>query len=314
MNTSLPMVTMVGLCYNQSRYIIESLESIRQQTYPNMQVILVDDCSKDDSVSVVESWLVEHQLNWIFIRHKENRGITRSLNETLELAKGKYYKAIACDDIILPQFISTMVDCFEQLPENFALIYSDVVTMDENSNDFGTTPFKERGWDVEEKVPSGSLFDMLAAWCFIPALGTFMRTSVLKKIKFDESLLIEDWDMWLQISKKYSIKGILPAMGRYRIHSASMYQKKSPAYRDHELRTMEKHLGYSKVADVKIKEFIYKNSILLYMHNGNRPLHWLWQRFQIKKTIENFMHVLLAIFYIDYEQKEKWKKRLTRAS
>jgi len=84
MNTSLPMVTVVGLCYNQGRYIIESLECIRQQTYPNLQVILVDDCSKDDSVKVVESWLVEHQLNWIFIKHKQNRGITKSLNEALE--------------------------------------------------------------------------------------------------------------------------------------------------------------------------------------------------------------------------------------
>jgi glycosyltransferase involved in cell wall biosynthesis len=310
MNTSMPMVTMVGLCFNQSRYIVESLESIRLQTYPNMQVVLVDDCSQDESVNVVESWLTQNQLNWIFIKHKQNRGITKSLNETLELAQGKYYKAIACDDIILPHFISTMVECFEQLPENYGLVYSDVITMDEYSKEFGIKPFTERGWDSEEKVPSGELFDMLAGWCFIPAVGTFMRTSVLKEIKFDESLLVEDWDMWLQISKRYLIKGILPAMGRYRIHSASMYQQKSPTYRDHELRTLEKHLGYSKTGDKKINEFICNQSILLYMHDGNRQLHWLWKRFLIKKTVNNFLHVLLALFHISYKQKEKWLKRV----
>lgn len=79
---------------------------------------------------------------------------------------------------------------------------------------------------MQKKVPSGKLFDQLAGWCFIPAVGTFMRTSVLKELKFDETLMVEDWDMWLQMARKYQIKGIVPAMGRYRIHSASLYQQK----------------------------------------------------------------------------------------
>lgn len=310
METALPLVTVVGLCYNHSRYVVETLESIRQQSYPHLQVILIDDCSKDDSVSIVENWLRQHQLNWTFIKHEQNHGITKSLNESLLSAQGKYYKAIACDDVLLPHFISTMVERFEQLPNEYALIYSDVQTINEHSEVFGTTPFTERGWDAEEKVPSGKLFDQLAGWCFIPAVGTFMRTSVLKELKFDETLMVEDWDMWLQMARKYQIKGIVPAMGRYRIHSASLYQQKSPAYRDHELRTLEKHLGFSKVADEKINDFIYKHSILLYMHNGNRPLHWLWKRFLIKKTVSNFLHVLLALFNISYKQKEKWLRRV----
>lgn len=310
MSTDLLLVTVVALCYNHSRYVLETLESIANQTYPHLEVIIVDDCSKDDSVALIENWLQQRRLNWTFIKHAQNKGIAKSLNETLDLAKGKYYKAIACDDVLLPHFICTMVERFEQLPNDYALIYSDVQTINEHSEVFGTTPFTERGWDTEEKVPSGKLFDQLAGWCFIPAVGTFLRTSVLKELRFDEQLMVEDWDMWLQISRKYKIKGIVPAMGKYRIHSASMYQQKSPAYRDHELRTLEKHLGYSKVADERINEFIYKQSIFLYMYNGNRPLHWLWRRFLIKKTIKNFLHVLLALLGITYKQKEKWIRRV----
>jgi glycosyltransferase involved in cell wall biosynthesis len=310
MEQSLPLVTVVGLCYNHSRYVIETLESIKQQTYPNLEVILIDDFSKDDSVTVVEQWLKEKQLNWKFIKHSSNKGVTKSLNESLDLAKGKYYKAVACDDVLLPEFITTMVSQFEELTNEYALIYSDVITINDQSEVFGQTPFAERGWDTEEEVPSGKLFDQLAGWCFIPAVGTFMRTKVIKEIKFDEKLMVEDWDMWLEISKRYLIKGILPAMGKYRIHNLSLYQQKSAAYRDHELRTLEKHLGFSKAADEGINNFIYKQSILLYMHNGNRPLHWLWKRFMIKKTFSNFLHVLLAAFNISYKQKEKWLKQM----
>jgi alpha-1,3-rhamnosyltransferase len=311
MEPEFPLITVVGLCYNHSRYVVETLESIRKQTYPYLQVILIDDCSKDDSVSIVENWLQEHNLNWTFIKHNKNIGITKSLNESLEKAKGKYYKAIACDDVLLPHFMSTMVDRFEELPQNYALIYSDVQTINEHSEVFGTTLFTERGWNNEEKVPSGDLFDLLADWCFIPAVGTFLRTAALQAIRFDEHLLFEDWDMWLQLAKRYQIKGIVPAIGYYRIHSTSMYQQKSPAYRDHELRTVEKHLGYSKTADEKIYQYIYKQSILLYMHNGNRSLYWLWKRFLIKKTASNFFHVLLALFAIKYSTKEqlKWKRK-----
>lgn len=152
METALPLVTVVGLCYNHSRYVVETLESIRQQSYPHLQVILIDDCSKDDSVSIVENWLRQHQLNWTFIKHEQNHGITKSLNESLLSAQGKYYKAIACDDVLLPHFISTMVERFEQLPNEYALIYSDVQTINEHSEVLGTTPFTERGWDAEESA------------------------------------------------------------------------------------------------------------------------------------------------------------------
>jgi glycosyltransferase involved in cell wall biosynthesis len=308
MEQSFPLVTVVGLCYNHSCYVIETLESIKEQTYPNLEVIVIDDYSKDDSTEVVEKWLKQNQLHWKFIKHSSNQGVTKSLNESLELANGKYYKAVACDDVLMPEFISTMVSRFEELNEDYALIYSDVLTINDNSEVFGQTPFSERGWDAEEQIPSGKLFDQLAGWCFIPAVGTFMRTKVLREIRFDEKLMVEDWDMWLEISKRYLIKGILPAMGKYRIHNLSLYQQKSAAYRDHELRTLEKHLGFSKAADGGINEFIYYQSILLYMHNGNRPLHWLWKRFMIKKTFSNFLHVLLALFNISYNQKEKWLK------
>jgi glycosyltransferase involved in cell wall biosynthesis len=291
----MPLVTVVALCYNHCRFLTETLTSIRNQNYTNLEVIIVDDFSTDESVRYIEKWLIEEGVSWCFIRHKENVGICKSLNEILDVAKGKYFKIIACDDVLMPDFIRTMVERFEFLSDDFAMIYSDVLTINEYSEVFGTSPFSERGWDTDEKVPSGKLFNQLAGWCFVPAPGTFLRTQVLKEIRFDESLMFEDWDMWLQIAKRYKIDGLAQAMAKYRIHNASMFQQKSPAFRDHELRTLEKHLGHSQVGDEIINNFIYNQSIILYLNNGDRPEYWLKKRFLHRKTIRNLFKYLIAV-------------------
>jgi glycosyltransferase involved in cell wall biosynthesis len=70
-----PQVTVFVGCYNQSRFVEECLDSVRDQTHPNLQVIILDDCSKDNSVAVIDTWLKKHRLDWQFIPHKRNIGI-----------------------------------------------------------------------------------------------------------------------------------------------------------------------------------------------------------------------------------------------
>jgi len=308
---SQPVVTIAALCYNNSRYVIETLESIKAQTYPYVEVLLVDDCSTDHSVEVIQDWLRQHHIHyWQLIRHSANQGVTKTLNEVIGKASGKYFKAIACDDILLPEYTAYMVHQFEQLTDDYALLYSDVQTIDEHATPFGTSPFTERGWNKEAAIPSGDIFDQLADWCFIPAVSTIMRTSVVQQLQFSEYLKVEDWDMWLKIAKQYKIKGLNVQFCQYRIHSASVYQQKSPTYQDHELQTVKQHMGHSLVADKKIKDFIYERSIRLYMNGGDRAAYWLWQRFLIKKTIPNAVNFLMALLGIRYEKRLKWKQQL----
>lgn len=308
MATSAPLVTVVALCYNHEKYVIETVASIVQQQYEPIEFIIIDDASKDASVSVIQNYIQQHNIQCKLIVHEQNMGICKSLNESLQYATGKYYKVIACDDILLPHCIETLVHTLETDIGGSVMAYADVTPINEHGELFGKTPFEERGWLVDSDVPSGNLFVQLAKLCFIPAPSVLMKTAIVRELKFDESLLFEDWDMWLRVAKKYSIKGIAQSVVKYRIHNNSMYISKSPTYRDAELKTAEKHLGENSEADVYLKTFIYENSILLYLHNGLRPLHWLWKRFLIKKSISNFLHVLLALAGIKYQQKEKWRK------
>src|ERR1035437_9840246 len=100
--TTNPLVSMIVLSYNQCRYVLETLESVKAQTYNATQLIIVDDCSSDDSVATIEHWLQENRIHCAFIRHKENQGICKSLNDALAVANGKYISMIAADDVWLP--------------------------------------------------------------------------------------------------------------------------------------------------------------------------------------------------------------------
>src|SRR6202022_442605 len=97
-----PLVSTIVLSYNHSRYVLETLESVRAQTYKTTQLIIVDDCSTDNSLLIFEHWLRENNLTCTFIRHKENLGICKSLNEALVVSTGKYVSTIASDDLWLP--------------------------------------------------------------------------------------------------------------------------------------------------------------------------------------------------------------------
>ena len=127
-----PLVTTFIGCYNQSRFVEECLDSVRNQTYPNLQVIIFDDCSNDNSVSVIDAWLKKHRLEWEFIPHKRNIGICASLNEALRLARGKYISMVAADDVWLPDKTARQVGMMEQMPEDVGVLYSDAFQIDEN--------------------------------------------------------------------------------------------------------------------------------------------------------------------------------------
>src|ERR1700678_298868 len=105
-----PLVSTIVLSYNQSRFVLETLESIKAQTYKATQLIVVHDCSSDGSVATIERWLHENRVDCTFIRHRKNEGICKSLNDPLAVATAKYGSMVATDDVWLPDKIVQQVD------------------------------------------------------------------------------------------------------------------------------------------------------------------------------------------------------------
>ena len=223
-----PLVTAFVGCYNHSRFVEECLDSVRHQTYPNLEVIIFDDRSKDNSVAVIDTWLKKQRLDWQFVPHTKNIGICASLNEVLRLARGKYISMVAADDVWLPDKTARQVEMMERLPEDVGVVYSDAFQIDENG---ATLPQMfieaQRNFAVP---PKGFLFDVLLEGNFIPAMTTLIRRECFTQVgTYDEDLCFEDWDMWMRISRTFRFAYDKIPAAKYRIVSSSVVRTMSEA-------------------------------------------------------------------------------------
>lgn len=216
-----PAITVVALCYNHSRYVIECLESIRTQTFQDFELIITDDCSSDGSPSIIEGWASACGLSYSFIKHTKNRGICKTLNEALSLAKGRYLAMVATDDIWQPEKLERQFSEMESFPPSVGVLYSDAYQMDENGVLLDEMFISShRSLDF---YPQGRVLDVIAAGNFIPAMSTLIRMDCFKKIgNYDESLIFEDWDMWLRIASAFEFRFSNYVSAKYRILQTSM--------------------------------------------------------------------------------------------
>ncbi len=208
------------LSYNQSRFVRETLESIKSQTYRNTELIIIDDCSTDDSVTVIECWLQENAVQCNFIRHQKNQGICKSLNEAVGLTTGKYVSMVASDDIWLPDKIERQVAIMESQPGTVGVLYSDAFQIDENGRPLPEM-FIASCRNLHE-MPQGQILDKLLQGNFIAAQTALVRRVCYDEVGlYDEDLPWEDWDMWMRIARRYSFLYSPTPAAKYRVHAKS---------------------------------------------------------------------------------------------
>ena len=216
-----PLVTMIVLSYNQSRFVLETLESVRAQTYKNTQLIILDDCSSDDSVAIIDRWQQENEICCTFIRHQKNQGVCKSFNDALAAATGKYISAIGSDDVWLPDKIALQVEIMESQPENVGVLYTDAFQIDEDGH-----PLPEMliaSCRNLPEMPQGQILDTLLEGNFIGGQTALIRRSCYDQVGlYDENLPWEDWDMWMRMARRYSFLYSPTPAAKYRVHAKSV--------------------------------------------------------------------------------------------
>lgn len=259
----LPLVSVVAVCYNQAKYLVETLDSIKNQTYSNIELIIMDDSSTDNSVEVIKEWISKNNYECKFIAHQENKGLCATLNEALNTLKGIYYQAVACDDILLHQKIENQVNDFLRLDEDYVIVFSNAYLIDENSNKL-KGDFISRYKPKMKDVPTNNIINELLIGNFIPAMSVLIETDKVKEIGgYDEKLTYEDYDLWLRLSLNYKFYYSSQFTCFYRIHSKNLHKSElhfSNQYLDL-FFIISKHsdIGLFKPKLIKIIKILYRD-------------------------------------------------------
>lgn len=216
-----PMVSVFICSYNKAPFVEAALDSVNAQTFRDFELILVDDCSTDDSQAIIESWLGSHSLPCRLVKHSQNQGVVKTVNEILAMVRGRYIASLGSDDVWHPERLEHFLAEMRHFPESLAVLYGDAEVIDELGR-VDSLRFIESRRSFAEP-PAGDVFHDLLEGNFIPGMSTLIRTDCLRSVGgYDESLWYEDWDMWLRLADRYSFAFLPGALAQYRIVSDSM--------------------------------------------------------------------------------------------
>lgn len=287
-----PLVSIAALCYNHERFLTETLDSIKNQTYPNIEVIVMDDCSQDNSVEIIYKWLQQNSCKWRFISHAENQGLCKSANEALSLTNGEYFQIIACDDILYQDKIERQINLFNKFPEEVSVLCADVEFIDAEGRTVGDHEYRFN----EDNI---SYHDLLKE-CVIMAPSVLIKKGVFDIVgNYDERLYFEDWDLWLRISKEFKIKKENRVNVKYRQLDSSMYgQRRNKWSLETSYLIMEKQLPATKEHRRIINQHFIKHIEHLYVNK--KRLYWLKKIMSNKFSIGPIIHFVSASIGLNY--------------
>ena len=219
--TLTPLVSFLVPAYNHENYITECLDSIRDDDYPNKELIIFDDGSTDSTKVKIENWIIQNQsaIRTTFIS-QENVGLSKTLNRLIHKAKGEFIRLIASDDCIVPASTKIMLNAFDMNPQALC-IFGDCRVIDATSKLlYGSSMENLYGVDKEKYLTQMSLGrEIIFKWA-VSGPSTMIRKCTYEQVGYyDESLRIEDWDMFLRILKVKGLVFIPQTVSSYRIHS-----------------------------------------------------------------------------------------------
>ena len=196
-----PLVTVILTTFNHQNYILEAIKSVFSQSYPYIQLVVIDNGSKDGTVALLEN---ENFPDFLLIKNLFNKGLCQAFNQGLEFARGKYIIDLSGDDVLLPERIEKQVRAFEQLPENYVVTFTNACYIDQYSESLNYHYAINSLGKAMQDVPSGDVYKKVLERYFICTPTMMIRTAILREMGgYDESLTFEDFDFWVRSAVKY---------------------------------------------------------------------------------------------------------------
>lgn len=213
-------LTIIMPAYNASHYINHTIKAIIDQTFPDWRLIVIDDCSSDDTATIVTNWQMQDARVQL-VCNDTNMKVARTMNKGIALIDSEYFARIDADDVPIPSHFEKIIAYLEK-NQNVGFCGSQVMTIDENGN------FR-RKWNYETDVEWVKISSVFA--CPFLQSAVIMRTDVIRSIGgYREDMeLVEDYELWLRALREHDGANIPDYTMQYRIHSSNMSETNKSA-------------------------------------------------------------------------------------
>ncbi|MEC2222765.1 MULTISPECIES: glycosyltransferase family 2 protein [Heyndrickxia] len=216
-NNKKPLITIVTPTYNSAKYISETILSVKSQTYENWEYIIVDDCSNDNTVNIVESF-ASNDKRIKLVKLKENCGAAVARNAAIKMAKGRYLSFIDSDDLWSPEKLDIQVKFMMEKNVSFSFTQYRII------NEDGTRT--KRVVNVPLEIDYKGLLRNTIIGC----LTVMIDIKEIKDVQMPNVRTRQDTALWLSILKRgYKAYGIKKELAQYRKVSGSLSSNKFKA-------------------------------------------------------------------------------------
>lgn len=284
------LISVVVPVYNVEKYLDKCVASIVNQTYKNLEIILVDDGSTDSSPAICDEWAQKD--NRIKVIHKKNGGLSSARNAGIELASGDYLAFVDSDDYISRNMCLKLYESLLKENADMSICGVEKVYSDGRKSEFGNIP--------DGRLTQKMFFDSMqgkCGWCWVVAWNKLYKKYIFEDLRYPDGKLYED-DFIIHkiISKTKAIAAVSDSMYYYYQRSGSII---SGAYTINNLDSVEAMLQRCSYFldtndDVSRVEFCLKNALAFLYHNFDN----LKRSREVKQRIKE-----LELFY-----KTIWKK------
>ena len=201
-----PLVSVLMASFNHVKYVVDAINSVVNQTYKNIELIVIDDGSTDGTAEKVANLAKLHGFTFL---QQENIGYQRTLMKLNALATGKYISPFASDDLYEPTKIEKLVHFLETNPQ-YAAVHSKICIIDSDG---------VKQHVINEPCRSGNVFGELLRGDFrINGISALVRTDVYQSVVRHDDY-VDDLPIWLAVARKHEIAFYNEVTARYRVHN-----------------------------------------------------------------------------------------------
>ena len=209
----IPQVSVIMSVYNGERYLSEAIESILQQSFVDWELVIINDCSTDGSLAIIQKYLLRDQRVKL-INNEQNLGLTKSLNIGIKDSTGKYIARLDADDSCSPDRLQKQYDFMEAHPE-VAICGSCGNYLDESGEIIGKKILPTEYREIKKKL----LFNNQ----FIHSSLFICRAVIDKEGGYDESFRTsQDYEFILRIASKYPVANLPEQLVSWRVGEGSI--------------------------------------------------------------------------------------------